>query len=137
MSGNSSYEMQAAIRQRLLMTPELTVLVGDRIYDRAPDHCPTPYVQFGGDEYTPFRAQGMRGSNLFITIHTWADSQRASAEVKRMNKAIEDALDDQRFPVQGHVIQVLSFVRSRNLDDPDGISRHGVNEFRCTTLPVG
>lgn len=141
MSADSSFEVQAGARLWLLSYLPLADLIAGRLYDRAPDNCPTPYVQFGGDEVMPLRAQGMNGSELYITIHTWADSQTASAEVKKMNKAIRDRMDREMFPdafpVQGHVIQALFYVRTRTIGDPDPIVRHGVIEFRCFTLPVG
>lgn len=138
MSADSSLELQAAILAVLSADAAITALVGDRIYDHAPDDCPAPYIQIGEAEVTPFKAQCMNGSDLFLTITTWADDQRASVKIKQLNARIRDLLDEQRIPVDGHGVQTLFFIRTRGpFRDPDGVTRQGVNEFRCITLPAG
>ena len=138
MSADSSLPLQAAIVARLKANTALNAVVHGRVYDRAPDDAETPYVQIGEAEVTPFRAQCMRGVSQFLSITTWADGHLASVDVKRMNDAIVASLDEQSFPVAGHIIQTLSWVRTRGpFRDPDGVTRQGVNEFTCITLPAG
>lgn len=137
MSADSSLEVQAAILAVLSADATIASIVGDRIYDHAPDGCEAPYVQIGEADVTPFKAQCMNGSDLFLTITTWADGHRASVQVKQLNARIRELLDEQRIPVDGHGVEVLFFVRSRGpFRDPDGGTRQGVNEYRCITLPA-
>lgn len=137
MTADSRLDVQAAILAVLAADAELAEIVGDRIYDRAPDGCQAPYIQIGEAERTPFRAQCMNGSDLFLTITTWADGHHASVEVLRMDARINVLLDEQRIPVEGHGVELLQFVRSRGpFRDPDGVTRQGVNEYRCITLPA-
>ncbi|MGO1079960.1 DUF3168 domain-containing protein [Inquilinus sp. CA228] len=138
MSADSRIEVQIAILAALGADAELAAIVGDRIYDHAPDDCQAPYIQIGGGERVPFHAQCMNGSDLLLTITTWADGHHASEDVIRMDRRINDLLDGQRIPVDGHGIQTMRLVRNRGpFRDPDGKTRQGVNEYRCITLPAG
>jgi hypothetical protein len=138
MTADSRLELHAAILARLEGDAEIVAMVGDRIYDHAPDDCEAPYIQLGQFEVTPFLAQCMDGSELLVTITTWADGHHASVQVMQMDARIRFLLDGQRFDVVGQAIQCLSFIRSRGpFRDPDGKTRQGVNEYRCFTLPAG
>ena len=134
MNPESAFALLAAIRAHLLADAGVAAAVGPRIYDVAPLGVVFPYIQTGDIQSLPFE-DGMciNGSELFITIHTWARGQTPAADMHRANAAVRFALHGQTFAVAGHTLQAMDFQTTRTLRDPDGITRHGVVDFRAFT----
>lgn len=134
MSADSSFALLAAVNARLKADAQLAGIVEARVYDMPPQTVVYPYVQQGDIQSLPWEDGGcIDGSELYPQIHTWARGQTASATVHKMNAAIRDCLHNQRFPMVGHTLQSLQHVTTRVLRDPDGITRHGVIDFRAFT----
>ena len=135
MNPDSSLAILAAVRTRLLADAPLSAIVGNRIYTQAPQDVVFPWVQTGEVQALPFDDGGgcVVGSELFVTFHTWARTQQASVQVFGMNAAIRYSLNGAGFPVAGHVLQLIEFMSSRSMRDPDGITWHGIVEFHAFT----
>lgn len=134
MSGDSTFELLAAIRARLVADATLKEIVQGRIYDVPPQNVVFPYVQVGDIQTLPFEDGGcIDGSEQYPQIHAWARSQTASAEVHRMIAATRAALHNQALPLIGHTLQTMQFQTSRVMRDRDGLTRHGVIDFRAFT----
>lgn len=133
-NGDSTFELLSAIRARLTADAALKAIVGSRVYDSPPETVVFPYVQVGDVQTLPFEDGGcIDGSEQYPTIHTWARSQTASADVHRMNAAIRAALHNQALPLAGHTLQTMQFQTSRVMRDRDGVTRHGILDFRAFT----
>ena len=134
MGADSSFATLAAVRSRLLADADLSSIVAGRIYTQAPQAVVFPWVQTGEVQALPFEDGGcIDGSEMFVTIHTWARSQTASAEVFAMNNAIRASLHGKTFPVVGHTMQLFECMSTRSMRDPDGITWHGIAEFHAYT----
>jgi hypothetical protein len=55
----------------LRAAPAVTALVGQRVYDRAPQDVPFPYVTLGLSRTDRFRVQGSDGCSLFCEVNGW------------------------------------------------------------------
>lgn len=134
MSPDSTNALWNAIRLRLLAVPELTAIVGNRVFDRPTQGVTFPYVQLGESQVLPFEAQCVVGVEVFLTIHAWARDGWAGDQVRDMCAAVYGALHAQSFslgPV--HRLQLIEHQSTRVLRDPDGITRHGIIDFRADT----
>lgn len=137
MSGDSTAELLAAIRSRLLADAALSAVATGGVWDMPPQTVVYPYVQMGDVQTLPFEDGAcIDGSEMFLDFHTWARGDRPATQMHAMNKAIRDSLHGQRFAVVGHVLQVVEHQTTRTLRDPDGITRHGVVTFRAFTTAI-
>lgn len=97
--------------------------------DDAGDDSLYPYVTFGIPSAIPFDDKDVTGGNSIIQIHTWSRSQ---SELVR--RAIEDSIYDclNRFGlvISSAQTTLVNFVDKTELDDPDGVTTHGVLNFR-------
>lgn len=132
-SPDGSNELLIAIRDELLSVPELVALVDGRIYDRPMQEVTFPYVQLGETQVLPFNAICVRGTSIYVTLHTWAREGWAGDIVRQMSALIVPALDLNKTLDLGpdHVCQLIEYQDTRVFRDPDGTTRHGVIEFRA------
>ena len=133
-SPDSTNALWLAIRQRLLAVPELTAIVADRIFDRPGRDVDFPYVQLGESQVLPLEAICVTGVEVFLTIHVWARDGWAGDQVRDMCAAIYGSLHGRIFSLGAvHKLQLIEHQSTRVLRDPDGITRHGMIDFRADT----
>lgn len=120
-----SVEIQQAVFQRL-SDESLTV------YDDVPEGAAFPYAVIGEDTHVPFDTDDSLGAESTVTIHVWS-RYRGKNEAKEIQAAIYDALTRQELTIDGYDLITIEFEYSDVLLDPDGITRHGVQRFRCLT----
>lgn len=90
----------------LRAAPAVTALVGQRIYDRAPQDVAFPYVTLGLSRTDRFRVQGSDGCSLFCEITGWTRTTSGGKyEAETLRAALEDVLDDAALTVSGHRFQ--------------------------------
>ena len=123
--------LQAAIYAKLTASAPLMALVSG-VFDSVPqDYADFPYVAIGEDTLAEWDGDDFTGEECTVTIHVWsrADGRK---ETKIAQGYIHDALHRQTLSVSGYnsVDCVREF--SDTLLDPDGHTRHGVQQFRVT-----
>ena len=87
-----------------------------------------PFIQIGNSDFTPDDTDdggGDGGLREFFDLHVWS-RYRGQKEVKEIASTIYDRFHGATLTVTGRP-SALSWVRNRLiLDDPDGLTRHGI-----------
>ena len=125
-----SAALQTALYARLA-----AVLAPVAVYDHVPQvadpgsDVPFPYVTIGDDEAREWGTDTETGDETTITVHVWS-RERGRLETKQLQDSIRDALHDYNLTVAGYATVLLLWESSLTLEDPDGVTHHGVTRFR-------
>lgn len=122
--------LQSAFFTALTGLPDLTALVGAQIYDAVPQDAQPPYVTIGDDTVVPWETQDHLGYDATVTIHSWSRA-RGRQEVKAIQDVIAGRLHHSTLLVTGATVSLLEEEMRDSFQDPDGITYHGVQRFRC------
>ena len=115
--------LQKAIYERL------TTNTGRTIYDYVPSGAAYPYVVIGEDTATDWSTKQKHGEEVTSTLHIWSQ-YRGKAEVKEIASEIQSAMINPLSLEDGWQAVSCELDMFRILDDPDGITKHGVLRFR-------
>jgi hypothetical protein len=128
-------DLQVAIFGALNAASAVTAFVGTRIYDHVdPNALPTfPYLTIPDDQVIDDGNTCGDASEVFVDIHIW-DRGAGAIRSKRVAEAVRDALSAE-IAVAGHTTTVGAFEAARNVNDPDGITKHRVVTFRYLLQP--
>lgn len=129
MSADSTLALQAAIVSALKAAG---VVPAERVYDRPPQNVTFPYVSIGPETAFPWEAQNLDGFDVTIQVDTWS-RQPGRVEARQIMAAISAALHGQPLMVHGHALVMAALEFQTALDDPDGLTVHGVQRFRFVT----
>lgn len=129
---DSTLPAQAAIVAALKADAGVTALVGARVYDRAPDDVAFPYVSLGPESAQPFEAQLLDGWDMSLQIDTWS-RKTGRVECRQIMAAIYAALHGAALAVSGHALVMVVLQLQTTMDDPDGVTVHGVQRFTVIT----
>lgn len=127
--------LQAAIYAKLTASTDLMGVVSG-VFDAVPqDYSDFPYVTIGEDTLAEWDGADWEGEEATVIIHTWSRKEGLK-EAKLVQGYIQDALHRQTLLVSGYnsVDCVREF--SETPLDPDGLTRHGVQQFRVTIQRV-
>ncbi|MDJ1632676.1 DUF3168 domain-containing protein [Rhizobium rhizogenes] len=136
MSEDASFELQKAIVTLLKNDAAVISLVANRIYDRVPQDdagnttAVFPYISIGPDQEIPDPAECIRASEFFLQIDAWSRAV-GFPEVKRIARAIEDALNDVELPLVANAQVYFEYDGRRIFRDPDGLTSHAALTFRA------
>lgn len=132
-------ELQAAIFSTLKTASP--IIAGGRIFDDVPvniDSTDTnfPYVVIGetqaiADDTDTSAGLSDDGIIGYVTIHTWS-RYRGKAELHAVNSQVRSALHGVNLPVTGRESAWCWIDSTMAMDDPDGVSRHGIITARIT-----
>lgn len=102
---------------------------GARVYDAVPDAPVFPYTRVGDTQVIGDDTDCGDESEVFIRIHAWS---RAIGwpEVKSIAGNIRTRVKAAALTLSGFTVDVIEFVQTQYLEDPDGLTRHAVIEFR-------
>jgi hypothetical protein len=134
MSQDASFELQIAIVTLLKNSAAVSALVGNRIYDRVPTDANGkvtarfPYISLGPDQEIPGNADCLRLSEFTLQIDAWS-REVGFPEVKRIARAIEDALSDVELPLSDNACVYFEYDGRRVFRDPDGLTSHAALTF--------
>jgi hypothetical protein len=104
-------------------------VAGGRIYDAIPKDAQFPYVTIGDDQVVGDDVECAEGSEVFVRIHGWSRTV-GYTELKRIAAAIRAALRGATLTLSGFVVNEIEFVQTQYLQDPDGLTRHSVTQYR-------
>lgn len=119
--------VQTAIYQRLMGSAEIAAFVGDRVYDRPPsDGTEAPYITIGAPETITDDAECINGIEYSFQIDCWSEYQGGKKEVNGMNDAVRRLFHYADMTVSTGAIVQVRVANVLVLDDPDGITKHGI-----------
>lgn len=109
------------------------------VYNHIPQTDPytlPPYVVVSqGDVLTEWEADGKKGFNILATVHSWSE-YRGNKEINEIQDSIYQALHRQELAVSGYNCLGIEQESLDSFVDPDGITRHGVQQFRIYLIEV-
>lgn len=137
----ASLDMQGAI-VAALKASDVNTLVSGKILDHVPQNTATPYVQVGEDQEIEDGAEGIEGSEFFLTIRVFAGGANppttavGSPQAKRIAAAVKDTLHEAELSLSENRLLVLMFENSLARREPDGITTSIIMVFRALTEPA-
>lgn len=124
-----SVALQDFIIAQLLAAPDVTALVGTRIWDRPPVNPEFPYIALGATDFTLDDADCIDMREETVQIDCWSRDNGKKWPCKQIVDAIVKALRHPEGDLTTGALVDGSIDIARLLDDPDGISVHGIVQF--------
>ena len=130
----SAYQLQFGIYTALDDDATLSALIVG-IYDNPAqagdpdDDTLFPYVTISDGTSQPWDTDLDRGDEAIAEIHVWSRASN-SLEAKEIQDAIYSVLHRGTIVISGSVFIGSDYMTQTVQRDPDGITRHGVQEFR-------
>lgn len=126
---NAEWELQTAIYGNLEASLSVPV------YDDVPQDADAPYVTIGQATFVEFSTDGRNGFDCTQTVHVWSDYQ-GTKECKLLQGAVYDSLNRVELAVTGYTVLGPEFEYSEVTNDPNGITRHGIQRFRIRLIKL-
>lgn len=126
---DAGWELQVAVYDKLTST--LAVPGTARVYDHMPplEERQFPYVTLGEDFMRDFGSKSRIGTEHVFSLHAWSRSGDWY-EVKKISALIHAAFHEKEVSLTSGVNVMTRFIDARSMDDPDGVTRHGIQRFR-------
>ncbi len=106
-----------------------------RAYDTPPADAEFPYVTIGDEQIVDDGSACGAAWEVFADVHVWSRAVSGSrSELKTLMAQIEPLLGGLSLPGFRVVVQHLQTARA--LNDPDGLTKHGVMTFRYLIDPA-
>lgn len=129
---SASLSLQDAILAALKNDAEVQALVGARIWDRAPDKAAFPHITFGPSDIVPEDYECISARVETVQIDIWSRDQGKKWPCKRIVDAVKGALHRHTADLGDHALASLRVTLARVVDDPDGITVHGIVTCEAT-----
>ena len=123
---NESNALQAMVVTRLKADAAVTAIVGQKVYDKPPASVAAPYVSIGPSDYVPDDADCVDGRIETLQLDCWSQAQDGQREVKELTGAVKKSLHRYAGSLAVGALTSLEVVQVRHLEDPDGITLHGI-----------
>ena len=105
-----------------------------KTFDSVPDGQQTPYVTLGEDVTVEWGTKTNPGTSVIVTLHFWSQ-YKGMKETKTMIDQVVQALSTP-LQITGYELGTTSIELIHVMKDPDGITRHGIVEFKINILEV-
>lgn len=125
MSAAYDWPLQQAL-YAALATPLLTGItqvVDHKLID--PPDSVYPYLEIGDGQIIPDDTDIANGAEHYFDLHTWSRAL-GKRELKQIRGRIFDRLHNTSLTVAGLASCNVFVIDGRTLDDPDGLTRHGI-----------
>lgn len=132
MSEAADASLQQAVFAKLTSDAGLMAEVGERIYDFVPQTATFPYVRIGDGTSIDWDTVTSNGQEHTVTVHTWSQ-YLGRKEVKEIMGLIYGVLHHANLSPVGHQAVLIYQEFSEVMQDPDGVTHHGVQRFRVLT----
>lgn len=112
-------------------------LTGCAVFDTAPyqpEGAPNdafPYCLIGDATISPFDTDDTLGGIVTVTIHFWSRAKGAK-QVKGLMDEAYSLLHRASISKVGYNVLDCLFEFGESMDDPDGVTKHGVQRYRLT-----
>lgn len=128
---SASVALSDAVITALRASPAVAVLIGGRVYDQAPRAPEFPYITMGPSFATRDDADCIPGRDETLQVDIWARDDGRRWPCRRLVDVVAAALHGLDADLGPYALVSLEVTDQRVLDDPDGITRHGVVEIRA------
>lgn len=111
--------------------------VGVSLFDTAPylpEGAPStsfPYVVMGNDTSASWDTDDQLGAEITVTLHFWSRAEGFN-QVKTIMQAAYDRLNRASLSKTGYSVIDCLHEFSEALNDPDGVTKHGIQRYRLT-----
>ena len=111
--------------------------VRGRVHDRAPQDVAFPFLQIGEIQTLEDGAECIDGTEVSGTLHIWSRAV-GSVEARAISATCREALHEWIPDLASDGFRCVDHMHrsTRVFRDPDGITTHGVSEFRLLIDPV-
>lgn len=123
---SASYELQVALRTLLLADGDVAAAVGARIYDGPQADAAFPYLSFGTSYAIADDAQCIDGVQEVAQVDVWTRDDGKVWPCKDLVAAVRRAIHRAEISLATHACALCRVELAQVLDDPDGITKHGV-----------
>ena len=125
-----SRELVLCARDRLLKAANVSALVGDRIWYRAPEDQSFPNIS-GFDTFgIRDDATCVSGEEITLNVHVWTrDGMDPLQDARSISYEVGRALHGYPLPLPSNQLVTLDHRGERIFYDIDGLTGHGVVEF--------
>jgi hypothetical protein len=125
--------IQRAVFAKLTSTPEVTALIGQRVFDRVTTAATFPYVTIFDAQVIEDGADEIDADEVFFDLHIW--SRKVGAlEAKEIAGAVRRALHETDLDLgDDHALVDVRFRSLQVLRDDDGLTTHAVQTFHALT----
>lgn len=124
----NQWEIQKAIYQELFGSVPLAA-AGVAIYDNVPQKTNFPYIAIGDDTGLPWDDDTSRGTEATITLHIFTRNP-GRKQCKDIMKIVYNTLHQAELDIEGMDTVLVNWEYAETIEDPDQITRHGVQRFR-------
>jgi len=125
-----TYELQGQIVTLLKASPEITALIGGRVYDRVPENPTFPYVSFGPSDEISDDADCIDGFEVTMQLDVWSRAV-GFPECRRIVDAVRRALLEEGITMADNALVTFYHRISRVFRDQDGLTSHGAMTFEA------
>lgn len=105
---------------------------GARVYDAVPSSVVFPYISLGNVQLVAEQVECLQGAEVYITVDAWSRAV-GKTELKTIGHAIIAALDDADLVATGLTVNSCLLNDVNYIDDPDGLTSHGIFTFHILT----
>ncbi|TPM59153.1 DUF3168 domain-containing protein [Mesorhizobium sp. B2-2-4] len=127
-------QLQRAIYAAL--TAPVLPIVGAKVFDTVPADTPSPYIKIGPAQIFDDGTACVDGWEVFTDIDIWSEPDTGSKlEVMAIGAAVVPRLLGVT-GVDGFTVVLAAIESVRYLDDPDGVSKHGIISVRHVLEPA-
>lgn len=131
---SAALELQGAIVGRLSADTGIAAVVSG-VYDHVPQGTAFPYIELGEDTFDQWDHDDANGFEGRVDIHTWSQYQ-GQKQVKELQGMVYSALHDLPLTLTNYRCISIMQESEQVMNDPDGITRHGVQTFRVLLVEV-
>lgn len=126
-------QLQKAIFAALTAAP---ALVDGRVFDTVPADTPAPYIKIGEAQVLDDGTDCADGWEVFTDIDIWSEPETGSKlEVMSIGADVVPRLLAIT-AIDGFTVVISAIENARYLDDPDGVSKHGIITVRHVLEPA-
>lgn len=123
----ASLALQQAVYAVLSGTAPLNAVITG-VFDMPPQDQALPYVAIGDDVVIDYSTKDVFASEHRMSVHIWS-RKAGRQEAKQLMALVHSALSAP-LVLTGFKLISLRFLQALNLVDPDGLTHHGIIEFR-------
>lgn len=136
-------ELLRAVLDRLRGDRRMIELVGEAIFDRAPEKqaglpaLPLDYVTVGPTDSVPNDFDCVDGQDITVQLDAWSSGPGeayGSAKVRKIADAMRRSLHQRelQLPLGDNALVTITHTLTRILRDPDGVTSHAAVQFTAT-----
>lgn len=125
---SAALPLQAGLYSLLTGDATLMAMIGG-VFDAVPDNQPCPYVTIGEVESADWSTFGKSGESFVLTLHVWSES-KGKKEAQTIQNRLDTLVHRGTISVSGFTFVSAIREMATVMQDPDGVTWHGVQRFR-------